>query len=234
MTPLKLTEAEGFGPSVGITFPDGIGKKDQDDILTFPAFTEWKTTLRTNLELQQKEDHVFHSDPYTLRSVNIQSYDRFNNAQNSMGFVKLDATIERTTEGPGHRLPGVSFLRGGSVAKLMILRPNDNINERYVVMTYQPRVPAGSLQFLEIPAGMLDGENNFRLKAAKEIKEETNFEVKWEDLIDLTNLALKDSEIRDKGLKNAMYPSPGGSDEFISIMLWEKVRECSSIGPQPR
>jgi ADP-sugar diphosphatase len=106
---------------------------------------------------------------------------------------------------------------------LMILRPHGTKDERYVVMTEQPRIPAGSLQFLEIPAGMLDGKTHFSGKAAEEIAEETGMRIPKEELIDMTELALRESAVRDKSLKNAMYPSPGGSDEFIPILLWEKV-----------
>jgi ADP-sugar diphosphatase len=90
-------------------------------------------------------------------------------------------------------------------------------------MTEQPRIPAGSLSFLEIPAGMRDGDMNFKGAAAKEIREETGLVMKSSELINLTELALQESKVKEKNLQNAMYPSPGGSDEFIAIFLWEKV-----------
>jgi hypothetical protein len=90
-------------------------------------------------------------------------------------------------------------------------------------MTEQPRVPAGSLQFVEIPAGMLDNAGDFGGQAAKEIEEETGFKLPKSELIDLTKLALSQSTSEGECLQDAMYPSPGGSDEFIPIFLWEKV-----------
>lgn len=216
MSTFTLASTEGFGDSVEVRLPENI---TQEQLLSFAAFKDWKSTLRQNLDLQGIDpDHAFYNDPYKLYSIWIQSVDWFGPA---IGFIKLKAIIKNSKAGPG--LPGVALLRGGSVAVLMILRPEGTSDERYVVLTEQPRIPAGSLQFLEIPAGMLDGETGFSGKAAKEILEETGLRIPKEELIDMTELALRSSRVRDKSLKNAMYPSPGGSDEFIAILLWEKV-----------
>lgn len=112
---------------------------------------------------------------------------------------------------------------------LMILRPKDSREERYVVLTEQPRLPAGSLQFLEIPAGMLDAEDNFSGAAAKEIEEETGFKIPHAELVDMTELALKNSNPAEKSLKSAMYPSLGGCDEYIALFLWEKELDRQEI-----
>lgn len=114
------------------------------------------------------------------------------------------------------------FLRGGSVAILMILRPSDKRDERWVILTEQPRVPACSLRFVEIPAGMMDYENNFQGVAAREIEEETGLKIPESELINMTELALKDSVGDQEDLVKAMYTSPGGCDEYISLFLWEK------------
>jgi 8-oxo-dGTP pyrophosphatase MutT (NUDIX family) len=194
-------------------------KMTKAQLLSFKAFTDWKNTLKTNLELQYTNpDHAFHEDPYLLYNIEIQSVDFFTPAK--IGFVKLKAEIRNSKKS---KLPGIAFLRGGSVAMLMILRPEDSRDERWVVMTEQPRVPAGSLSFIEIPAGMLDDAGDFTGQAAKEIKEETGFKLPESELIDLTELALKESKREGETLQNAMYPSPGGSDEYIPIFLWEKV-----------
>jgi 8-oxo-dGTP pyrophosphatase MutT (NUDIX family) len=217
MTTFTLATDEGFGDSVEVTLTSNI---TEEQLLSLTSFKDWKSTLRQNLALQDSDPaHAFHDDPYRLRSITIQSVDWF--GRTKIGFVKLNAKIQNSKLGPG--LPGIALLRGGSVAVLMILRPEGIKDERYVIMTEQPRIPAGSLQFLEIPAGMLDGETGFSGAAAKEIWEETGLRIPKEELIDLTELALKSSQVRDKGLKNAMYPSPGGADEFIPIYLWEKV-----------
>lgn len=89
-----------------------------------------------------------------------------------IGFVKLQVEV---TNDNGESLPSGVFLRGASVGMMVVLQPDDlptdNLEEKYVVMTVQPRVPAGSLQFVELPAGMVD-DGTFAGAAAKEIKEE--------------------------------------------------------------
>lgn len=128
------------------------------------------------------------------------------------------------------------FLRGGSVAILMILRPIDQLQEQWVILTEQPRVPACSLRFLEIPAGMMDNQQNFGGAAAKEIKEETGLTIPESELINMTELALRQDESSDNAhpedsekLAPAMYPSPGGCDEYISLFVWETNMERTHI-----
>lgn len=95
-------------------------------------------------------------------------------------------------------------------------------------MTVQPRIPAGSLNFAEIPAGMLDDSGTFAGGAAKEIHEETGLLIPQEELVDLTALALTADQSSGKNydydhyLQKAVYPSPGGSDEFIPVFLCQK------------
>lgn len=98
----------------------------------------------------------------------------------------------------------------------------------------QPRIPAGSLTFVELPAGMVDDSGSFAGGAAKEIKEETGLSINQHELIDLTALTILETKKRREGnsavdgsgqedkLQDAMYPSPGGSDEFIPLFLCQK------------
>jgi ADP-sugar diphosphatase len=91
-------------------------------------------------------------------------------------------------------------------------------------MTLQPRIPGGSLSFAEIPAGMLDNSGTFAGAAAKEIREETGLIIPESELTDMTRLAIRgldNSEDCEK-LQEAIYPSPGGSDEFIPVFVCEK------------
>ncbi|KIW11885.1 hypothetical protein PV08_09158 [Exophiala spinifera] len=204
--------------------PDGVS---EDQIRDFPAFNIWCGTLRRSLYEQSTiEDHPFYDSPFKLKSITIQSVDIFRNGQ--IGFLKLNAEIKNER---GQELPGICFLRGGSVGILMILTPRDAIDEKWVIMTSQPRVPAGTLTFVEIPAGMLDyHRGTFAGKAALEIEEETGLSIPTGELRDLTQLALEGSEIEEhKQLKPAMYPSPGGCDEYIALMLWEKEMDRQEI-----
>jgi 8-oxo-dGTP pyrophosphatase MutT (NUDIX family) len=98
----------------------------------------------------------------------------------------------------------------------------DSLNERYVIMKEQARILAGSLCFKEILAGMIDADKKFAGVAAKEIEQEVGLKLNKEELVDMTKLAMKQDDNKEK-IQDAMFPSPGGCDEFISIFLWERV-----------
>ena len=112
----------------------------------------------------------------------------------------------------------------------LILQPNDIAQTREegkrVILTVQPLIPAGSLSFSEIPAGMLDDSGTFAGGAAKEIHEETGLSVRVDELIDMTSLAAQSlpppQDDGDETLQKAVYPSAGGSDEFIPLFLCQK------------
>lgn len=106
--------------------------------------------------------------------------------------------------------------------------------EKHVILTVQPRIAAGSLAFTEIPAGMLDG-GSLKGAAANEIEEEAKLKVRESDLVDLSQLAVKEMFVspwttsqsnaaaaRSETVENAMYPSVGACDEFIPILLCQK------------
>ncbi|CAI7572040.1 hypothetical protein N7533_004245 [Penicillium manginii] len=194
----------------------------QDDLLSFPAFNTWISTLQASLAQQQNPVHEFHHDPYILRQIDIQSVDRFGGSR--LGFIKLKADVSNRS---GEHLPGSVFLRGGSVGMLLILQPDDipaSLEQgKQAILTIQPRIPAGSLSFAEIPAGMLDDSGSFAGGAAKEIQEETGLSVRQDELIDLTSLALDSAQEKSgETLQKAVYPSAGGSDEFIPLFLCQK------------
>lgn len=192
----------------------------KEKVLGFTAFQDWIKTLQNSLRRQNYTTHTFADDPYYLRWIRIQAFDEFDiKGVKRVLFIKLFAQV--TTESGREFLPGVVFLRGGSVAILMIVRPTDAPLERYVIMTEQARIAAGSLSFMEIPAGMLDDERNIKSAALREIQEEVGFDLKADELIDMTKLAVRGHNVSED-IQSAMYPSPGGCDEFISIFLWEK------------
>lgn len=101
--------------------------------------------------------------------------------------------------------------------------PEKSEEDKQVILTLQPRIPAGSLSFAELPAGMLDDSGTFAGGAAKEIAEETGLEIPASDLINMTELAIPGaSSNNEERLQQAVYPSPGGCDEFVPIFLWQK------------
>ncbi|KAL2355912.1 ADP-sugar diphosphatase [Cryomyces antarcticus] len=195
---------------------------DKDALLSFPAFKNWISTLQHSLSIQSNKDHVFHSAPYKLRKIDIQSVDFFGGER--IGFIKLKADVSNDD---GEKLPGSVFLRGGSVGMLLILQPDDvsqdSEKDKHVILTLQPRIPAGSLSLAELPAGMLDDSGTFSGGAAKEIEEETGLKVPETELIDMTKLALPETEsATGEKLQRATYTSPGGSDEFTPLFLYQK------------
>jgi 8-oxo-dGTP pyrophosphatase MutT (NUDIX family) len=160
--------------------------------------------------------------------------------------VKLTAAVSNAQ---GETLPGAVFLRGPSVAMLVMLIPDDidpnssekdNDDERYVVMTVQPRIAAGSLEFVELPAGMVDEAGDFVGQAAREIREELGVEIPGSELVCLSEMAARGTEEGGDGgggigkgdgtLPNAVYPSPGGCDEYIPIYMHERRVPKEQLG----
>lgn len=210
-------------PPCPVQLPDDL---TQDQLLNFPAFKTWHKTITHTLSLQAQPNHTFHTRPYTLRSINVQSVDWFGiGPGRRLGFIKLRADIRNDDN---EWLPGAVFMRGGSVGMLIVLQPNDadpnDEDEKYVLLTVQPRIAAGSLGFTEIPAGMLDDAGSFYGVAAREIEEETGLKVDASELIDMTALTLRDEIVGDaeERLPKGIVSSPGGCDEFIPIFLYEK------------
>lgn len=189
----------------------------QDQVTDANNRQQWVNTLTKSLKLQSKSSHPFNADPYALHSITIQSYDLFGGAR--VGFLKITADVSNTA---GESLPAAALLRGPSVAMLVMLIPDDAPEERYVVLTVQPRIPAGSLGFVELPAGMVDDHGSFKGAAAKEIEEELGITITEDELTCLSELAAPEDEKNEEGLATAMYPSPGGCDEHITIFSHER------------
>jgi 8-oxo-dGTP pyrophosphatase MutT (NUDIX family) len=81
---------------------------------------------------------------------------------------------------------------------------------------------------------MIDDSGTFAGAAAREVHEETGLEISSDELIDMTQLASQmDSPpppaAGEEQLQNAMYPSPGGSDEFMPIFLARKSLPTRAI-----
>ncbi|KAM7205231.1 Nudix hydrolase [Rhypophila sp. PSN 637] len=224
---------------ISVTIPEGIS---QDQVLAFHPFNSWLVKLQSSLALQQtNRNHPFHSNFYFIRSITIQSYDKFGPR---IGFLKLTCDVS-TTEKNGKKaefLPGAVFLRGPSVAMLVILIPDDldteedhaKGKERYVLLTVQPRIAAGSLEFVELPAGMVDEAGNFEGTAAREIEEELGLEIPASELVCLSDLALagteKEDRWKDEKLPKGVYMSPGACDEYIPIFMHERRVPRSQLG----
>ncbi|KAI1408245.1 hypothetical protein F5Y13DRAFT_194526 [Hypoxylon sp. FL1857] len=215
-----------------LPLPEGL---TEEHLRGFSPLKKWHATLKHSLSLQHENStHPFHKDPYSLRSVTVQSFDIFGRPPHQrLGFLKLIADVSNSS---GEKLPSSIFLRGPSVAMLVMLLPDDlpagqEGEERYVVLTVQARIPAGSLEFVELPAGMVD-DGTFSGAAAQEIQEELGLEIPASELRNLSEMAAAGTvaaaagSAGDKGggedLPAAVYPSAGGCDEFIPIFMHER------------
>jgi ADP-sugar diphosphatase len=154
------------------------------------AFTDWVAAVD--------------ADRFVVSAVHIQSVDMFGP---KVGFIKFKASV---TDSAGKFIPGIVFMRGGCVAMLVVLTCK---GKKYTVITVQPRIPSGRFDFVEIPAGMLDGSGNFAGVAAKELDEELGLKIDSNDLIDLSERA---------GHTKGFFVSPGGTDETIRVFAYEK------------
>jgi ADP-sugar diphosphatase len=146
----------------------------------------------------------------TVTEVTIQSCDF---GPKGLLFIKFKATI---FDSAYKSIPSVVFMRGGSVAMLLVFSIEGEDNKKYTIMTRQARTPVGIARFFEIPAGMIDASNNFGGVAATEIKEELGLTIPQADLFDLTDFVYQKTQ-------RGVYPSAGGCDEFIRVFLYEKT-----------
>lgn len=172
-----------------------------------------KTSLETLLETKMVKDWlqtIRQEKRFSVEKILIQSVDMFGP---KVGFVKLNATVRIE----GKQVPGIVFMRGGSVGVLVVLRHSDSNGKESLstLVVRQPRVPVACGDIVEIPAGMLDGDGNFAGVAAKELKEETGLEINVSELVDMTELVFRDSY-------PGMYPTCGGSDEFNRLYVHQK------------
>jgi ADP-sugar diphosphatase len=173
------------GTDVPVTATDDVDPGHFAEALKSPLFRRWVSEMADNVTA-------------VVRGVKIRSIDMFGPR---VGFINLKADV---VDHAGDFVPGVAFLRGDAVAVLYIVRCGDM---SFVVTVTQQRVPMGRRK-REIPAGMLDGDDNFVGVAAKEIKEETGLEAN--DLIDMSAAV---------GHVGGSEMSAGGCDERIRFMF---------------
>lgn len=155
---------------VPVTYQTPIEESAVKLALAGVPFQEWLKQLETQQNLN-------------LKSILIQNIDMFGPR---VGFIKFKGEVTKTviTEQVDlngvksllreeKQIPNIVFMRGGSVAILVVLITPKN--RKYTLLTRQARFPIGFDHFPEIPAGMLDGNGDFKGVAAKEMEEETGF-----------------------------------------------------------
>jgi ADP-sugar diphosphatase len=187
------------GEEVPLTAEPGI---DLDKVMNWGTFTTWVAGIDAK---------------FLIEKIHMQSVDMFGP---NIGFMKFRADcFDRATH---TFLPGIVFMRGGSVGILTILVAQET-GEEFTLAVAQPRLPMGSFESLEIPAGMLDGSGNFAGKAASEMAEETGIIVKEADLLDLTEM------VQGGAGHKGIWLSPGGSDEYMRFFVYRKSWPTADI-----
>jgi len=91
-----------------------VNNLSEEELLSFPPFTAWLSTLQQSLSTQSNSDHTFHDAPYRLRKIEVQAVDFFGKGR--IGFLKLQTDVSNDK---GESLPGAVFMRGGSVGMLV-------------------------------------------------------------------------------------------------------------------
>lgn len=139
------------------------------------------------------------AEQFDVRSV---SFDQVYFFGDKVGYVMARAEAFAKDGSP---VPGLTLIRGDSVAVLPVLHAPDGRD--YTVLVRQPRLPVGDPAYEEIPAGMVD-EGVFHSKAIEELNEEVgaDLEISENDLVHLETI----------------HPSPGGCDEAISLFYARK------------
>ncbi len=114
MTTFTLPNSE---PEVAVNLTSNLS---EEQLLSFPAFKTWISTLQHSLSTQKDQSHPFNPAPYRLRKIDVQSVDFFGGKR--LGFVKLKTEVSNDN---GEKLPGSVFLRGGSVG--MMVRQSEGL-----------------------------------------------------------------------------------------------------------
>ena len=140
---------------------------------------------------------------FYVDELNVAAYNMFGP---NLGFAYIQAEVR--CKKTGKKVPGITFLRGPSVAALIVVEVVDWLNDNgkpreLVLLTKQARLPVGDDGFVAAPAGMVDNEGNLAGAMMREIEEETGIKV-----------STKDEAVQNLG---SFFPSEGGCDEEITL-----------------
>jgi hypothetical protein len=130
----------------------------------------------------------------------------------NLGMALVVANVAHPSN-PKKTLPGISFIRGDSVAILVILNvaPRDKTHGglmKKLLLKQEARVPVGLVNCIETVAGMREGETPALHTASAELFQEIGFEVDPADIMPLRS--------------EPILMSQGGSDERMWLYCVEK------------
>lgn len=155
------------GRQVPVTYPSTLSREQAQQAILSEPFQVWYKRCERTVDDKRIEIH----------RVEIQSVDFF--GARGVGFCKIrsqctlvDGLVEHE-----YNLPGICFLRGNAVCIFVALFCEDG--STYSLLVQQPRVPIGQVSCLELPAGMVDDDNESVTGiAVKEMEEECGIKVK--------------------------------------------------------
>ena len=166
---------------IDITHSAEIPRSIAEQALLHRPFLEWVQKCRdSNL---------------VIHDLYIQSVDMFGP---KVGFIKFRTSVTANGVTKTH----IVFLRSDAVGVLVVLICN---GVRYLVLTRQARVPTGSSNFLEIPAGMMDTSGDVVGVALDELEQETGITLNSDQLSKLVPIV----------------PSAGGTCEVVYLFSCE-------------
>jgi len=169
------------------------------EIVRVPFFKEWARKVVAE---------------FNLRKIVIQSVDKVGP---NVRFIKLQAQIENSS---GQVVPGIVFLRGQSVAVLLVLTDvSDPKKTKWVVVIRHPRAAIGEYYHLEIPVGFEDGTPLGVIRNLMDT--EIGLEFQSEKVVNMNEVLY--------GYDRPIYVSPGASDEGIRFYLIECAVTSSQI-----
>ncbi len=204
--PQTINPIQDTGPITGSADGDYLVRINSTNVLLdfkYKQTPEDQANIVTALNNSQKFQDwcasINTGSTFTTNRIVIHDTVMFGSA---IGFVTATADIIHTD---GTKVPGFIFIRGHAVGMLITLHCDDG--NTYTVLTKQARVATGNMDFMEIPAGMLDGSGDFKGKAIDELKEETGIQVQRADLVEIT----------ERIPRPGLYLSPGGCDEAMRL-----------------
>jgi hypothetical protein len=181
-------ECEG----IRITAKYGHIEDKLNAIVNAPKFKNWAKNIKRD---KIKIDEFIVTDVDFFGPIN----------PSKLGFVKGYGIISDARTGD-KIVSNIAFIRGGSVAVLIIVTIKET-KEKRIILCKQIRFPTGD-ELIEACAGMLDDQvEDAEIEGVifKELREEAGFDVKVCDLIYLGKI----------------IPSGGACDEVIECRAWE-------------
>ncbi|RMZ91418.1 hypothetical protein DV736_g1334, partial [Chaetothyriales sp. CBS 134916] len=191
------------------------------DLLAFRPFTDWLATLSKSLALQSSNPaHPFHSSPYRLHSINIQAVDFFHPLSGAtrprLGFLKLQADISNTKH---ENLPGTGSLAFVELPAGMI----DDAGSFAGAAAKEIKEETG----LDIKEDELIDLTKLASESASASSDSptTTNSSQGKEGVSIDDQDRQQNVLHSEtlSLRDALYTSPGGSDEFIPVLAARKV-----------